>query len=124
MRGDALRACLFSFDDSVKIVFDLTNAAPLSEFVPFALGWYGDMGEAATSFIRTRIITRLVIYNSSYVFVVHRDRFFSSRFSHVAKYCNASWVFASSSSRAAASTTRFFRAPSFLVVKSYHQWPT
>ena len=29
MRGDALRACLFSFDDSVKIVFDLTNAAPL-----------------------------------------------------------------------------------------------
>jgi hypothetical protein len=93
MRGDALRACLFSFDDSVKIVFDLTNAAPLtrrgtnilavdnhlesaeekkrnspawanfvpldgltSEFVPFALGWYGDMGEAATSFIR-RIVT-------------------------------------------------------------------
>ena len=130
MRGDALRACLFSFDDSVKIVFDLTNAAPLtrrgtdilavdnhesaeqkkrnspawanfvpldgltSEFVPFALGWYGDMGEAATSFIRTRIITRLFIYNSSYVFVVHRDRFFLSRFSHVAKYCNASRVFA------------------------------
>ena len=23
-----------------------------SEFVPFALGWYGDIGEAATSFIR------------------------------------------------------------------------
>ena len=72
-----------AFDDNVKIVFDLTNAAPLtrrgtdilavdnhlegaeekkrsspawanfvpldgltSEFVPFALGWYGDMGEA------------------------------------------------------------------------------
>ena len=57
------------------------------------------------------------------MFVVHRDRFFLSRFSHVAKYCNASWV-AVSSSRAAASTTRFFRAPSFLVVKSYHHWPT
>ena len=78
-----------AFDDNVKIVFDLTNVAPLtrrgtdilavdnhledaeekkrsspawanfvpldgltSEFVPFALGWYGDMGEAATSFIR------------------------------------------------------------------------
>ena len=78
-----------AFDDNVKIVFDLTNVAPLtrrgtdilavdnhledaeekkrsspawanfvpldgltSEFVPFALGWYGDMGEVATSFIR------------------------------------------------------------------------
>ena len=78
-----------AFDDNVKIVFDLTNAAPLtrrgtdilvvdnhlegaeekkrsspawanfvpldgltSEFVPFALGWYGEMGEEAMSFIR------------------------------------------------------------------------
>ena len=57
-------------------------------------------------------------------YVVHRDRFFSSRFSHVAKYCNAFRVFASSSTRAAASTTRFFRAPSFLVVNSYHHRPT
>ena len=57
-------------------------------------------------------------------YVVHRDRFFLSRCGRVAKYCNASWVFASSSSRAAASTTRFFRAPSSLVVKLYHQRPT
>jgi len=34
-------------------------------------------------------------------YVVHRDRFFLSRCGRVAKYCNASWVFASSSSRAA-----------------------
>ena len=61
-------------------------------------------------------------------YVVHRDRFggppfFSFRCGRVAKYCNASRV-AVSSSRAAASTTRFFRAPSFVVVKWYHQRPT
>jgi hypothetical protein len=85
-----------AFDDNVKIVFDLTNQAPLtrhgtnilavdnhlesaeekkrnspawanfvpldgltSEFVPFAIGWYGEIGGEAMSFIR-RIVGHYV----------------------------------------------------------------
>jgi len=74
-------------------------------------------------FTRNFVGHRLVIVHRT-CYVVHRDRFFSFRLSQFAKYCNASRVFASSSSRAAASTTRFFRTPSFLMAKLYHHWPT